>query len=143
MPSRTRPAARPRRPHAPGRRGLTRTAASIAVVGIAGLGAIYFFSWAQLVIIPFAVATVTGLTLSPVAFRLERHMPPAFSALVLLLAIFALAAGLFAALAIPAQYWSSRLPEVQFALRDRLYSLQGPFETLSKIGKTVEEAKEA
>ncbi|MEC9367876.1 MAG: AI-2E family transporter [Pseudomonadota bacterium] len=134
----TRPAG-----NAPDRRSLMRTAATLSATGLFLLAVIYFFSWARVVVIPFAVAVTIGLTLGPVAARLERHMPPAAAALVMLLALFLGVLGLFMLLAIPAQYWYGRLPDVQYALQDLLFSLKGPFETLKKIGKTVEEAREA
>jgi predicted PurR-regulated permease PerM len=124
------------------RSGLIRTTARLSLAGLFLLALTYMLDWAGLVIMPFAAAVTIGMTAAPLAQRMERSLPPYLVSAILLFSLLSLVFALFTLLAIPAQKWLARMPEVGAEIEDLLTSVKPSFERLDEISETVESARE-
>jgi predicted PurR-regulated permease PerM len=112
--------------------------AQVAVI-FAGFVALGFTLHAgQLLLAPLAFAIVVGLMLGPVASRLEaRGIPPAISAIAVVV-VFVLVVGAFAAaIATPLAYWSDRIPQMWSALQLKFSNLREPLQTIRALRDEV------
>jgi predicted PurR-regulated permease PerM len=103
-------------------------AKTISLVTLAVLAALYTCYFAAAFLVPVVFATVLALLLAP-ANRLltERlRLPASLAALLLVIAIFALIAGITAALALPASTWIGKAPQSLGELQKRLGFLSQP-----------------
>jgi predicted PurR-regulated permease PerM len=77
--------------------------------------------------LPVVMAMVAGTMLSPAASFLERRgVPRAFGAVLIVVAVTAVVAFVFALIAAPVIEWSSRLPELGAKLKDKLHVFDRP-----------------
>nr|WP_249794891.1 AI-2E family transporter [Bradyrhizobium sp. Oc8] len=77
--------------------------------------------------LPVVMAIVAGTMLSPAATFLEkRHVPRALGAVLIVIAVTAMVAFIFALIAAPAMEWSSRLPELGAQLKDKMHVFDRP-----------------
>jgi predicted PurR-regulated permease PerM len=77
--------------------------------------------------LPVVMAMVAGTMLSPAASFLERRgVPRGFGAVLIVVAVTAVVAFVFALIAAPAIEWSSRLPELGARLKDKIHVFDRP-----------------
>lgn len=109
--------------------------------GLFALGALAAIYVASPIILPVVLAFVLKLLLQPAVRILERlHLPRAIGALLPILLVIGLLAGLVTALSGPAETWAKRLPEGIPRLEAHLLVLQGPIQALQKIIQQTEDA---
>jgi predicted PurR-regulated permease PerM len=112
--------------------------------GLFALGALAAIYVASSIILPVVLAFVLKLLLQPAVRVLERvHLPRAVGALLPILLVFGVLAGLVAALSGPAESWAKRLPEGIPRLETHLKVLSGPIEALQNFIRQAEEATAA
>ncbi len=95
---------------------------------LAVLAVLYTLNVASAILLPFVLAIVLYLLLSPLMRILHRRLrlPRALAALVLILGLFVLVAGVGAAISVPASYWVGRAPEALPKLQQKLSFLSDP-----------------
>ena len=95
---------------------------------LAVLAVIYTLYFASAILLPFALAIVLYLLLSPLMRFLNRRLriPRALAALLLILGLFVLVGGVGATISVPASYWVGRAPEAVSKLEQKLSFLQQP-----------------
>lgn len=82
------------------------------------------------IVLPLVLAFVLNLLFQPAMRQLERiHLPRSLSALMLILAFFALIVGIGTAVSGPASSWAGRLPDGLQKLEQRLHFLSQPIQT--------------
>ncbi|MGL4967686.1 MAG: AI-2E family transporter [Inquilinus sp.] len=116
-------------------------------VFVGGLFALVFLAAlyvASSIILPIVLAFVLKLLLQPAVSILERvHLPRAIGAILPILLVFGLLAGIVAALSGPAATWAERLPEGIPRLEAHLASLQGPIQALQQVIQQAEQVADA
>jgi predicted PurR-regulated permease PerM len=86
------------------------------------------------IILPVVIAIVLKLILQPVVRVAERlHVPRGLGALLALLVLVGVAAGLVSALAGPAASWAGKLPEALPKLQQQLAFLRGPISAMDNF----------
>ena len=95
---------------------------------LAVLAVVYTLYFAASILLPFVLAIVLYLLLSPLMRILTKRLrlPRALAALGLILGLFVLVGGVGAAISVPASYWVGRAPEAVPRLEQKLSFLQGP-----------------
>ena len=95
---------------------------------LAVLAVLYTLYFASAILLPFVLAIVLDLLLSPLMRILTRRLrlPRALSALLLILGLFVLVGGVGAAISVPASYWVGRAPEAVPKLEQKLSFLAEP-----------------
>jgi predicted PurR-regulated permease PerM len=99
-----------------------------AAMTLAILAVFYTLYFASAIVLPFVLATVLYLLLSPL-MRFMSHrlrLPRTLSALVLILALFCLVGGIGAAISVPASGWIARAPQSLPTLEKKLGFLREP-----------------
>jgi len=116
-----------------------QNAARLALIGVSLLVFIYAAQQAQSLLAPFAMALVIGLMFGPVADRIERlGIPPALSALAVLILFIVLIAVIFFGIAIPLSEWVSQLPQIWEKLQAELYKWRGMFSAVQSVQEAVQ-----
>jgi predicted PurR-regulated permease PerM len=95
---------------------------------LAVLAVVYTLYFAAAIVLPFVLAIVLFLLLSPVMRLLCKRLrfPRPLSALLVILLLFAVVAGLGAAVSVPASGWIARAPQSLPMLEKKLGFLSGP-----------------
>ncbi len=95
---------------------------------LAVLAVMYTLYFAASILLPFVLAIVLYLLLSPLMRVVTKrlHLPRALTAFVLILGVFALVGGVGAAISVPASNWVSRAPEALPKLEQKLSFLREP-----------------
>lgn len=89
---------------------------------------------------PFALAVVIGLMLGPIATRLEGHgVPPAVSALAVLIFFIIVLAAFTAAVATPLADWAVKVPQLWQKLQIKISSFQEPLSTLKSLRDQIKD----
>jgi predicted PurR-regulated permease PerM len=114
-----------------------------ARVSVIGVFIVAFFGaaiYGRLILVPIVTALLIGLTLGPVIDRLERRGVPSYlaSGLVMTMLFLGLCLILYA-IAMPAQEWLNRIPEIWERLRERAHLLRGPLAAINRLGDEVSE----
>ncbi len=106
--------------------------ASTVLMGV--VAAIFALHAGQYILAPASMGIVIGLMLGPLATRLEqRGLAPGLSAS-LVVVVFIVGIGLFAAaVAAPLSFWLGRLPQLWSDLQLQLSELKAPFEALNTV----------
>src|ERR1700712_294855 len=101
---------------------------------LAVLGVLYTLYFAAAIVLPFVLAMVLFLLLSPVMRVLCRrlHFPRPLSALLVILLLFLVVAGVGAAISVPASGWIAKAPESLPMLEQKLGFLSEPISFLQK-----------
>ncbi len=101
---------------------------SKALGTLAVLAVLYTLQLASAIVLPFVLAIVLYLLLSPLMRILTKrlHLPRALAALILILGVFMLVGGVGAAISVPASNWVGRAPEALPKLEQKLSFLQEP-----------------
>ena len=108
-----------------------------SIYGLFALGVLYTLYLARGVVLPITLAVLTSLLFGPVVRRLARHrVPPAVSALLLLVLLVAALAGTGWLVAKPALNWLERAPE---GLQQLLHRGNGLQRELGKVTHSAEE----
>lgn len=112
----------------------------LAMICLGLLGLIFTLEAGQFLLAPVALAVIIGLMLGPVANAIERRgLPPAISALLVVL-LFMLIVGVLAfALIAPMGYWAERLPRIWAQLQEQMQHLRRPLEMLKGIREEIRE----
>ena len=99
-----------------------------AMATLAVLAVLYTLYFAAAIVLPFVLALVLFLLLSPLMRLLCKRvrMPRPIAALLLILMLFAVVAGLGAAVSVPASGWIARAPDSLPMLERKLGFLSGP-----------------
>ncbi|XZE53512.1 AI-2E family transporter [Planctomycetaceae bacterium SH139] len=120
--------------------GISRTRSALIALWIStGLLLIFAGYYARSLITPFVVAFLLYLTLRPVVSQLSRHrVPPPISATVLLVIFLVILAIGVVTVIEPASSWTQNLPSQVARLRDKLSTMDGPFDELRRARKEVE-----
>ena len=101
-----------------------------AVDTLAILGVLYTLYFASAIILPFVLAIVLYLLLSPLLrfLHLRLHFPKVVASLVLILLLFVVVGGVAAAISLPASQWVARAPQALPKIIDKLGFLRGPID---------------
>ena len=127
-------------------------AGSKAMVTLAVLAVFYTLYLASAIVLPFVLAIVLFLLLSPLMRLLCKRvrLPRMLAALLLILLLFMIIAGLGAAVSVPASGWIARAPESLPMLEKKLGFLTGPInfvqhgmEQINKMMQSRSELSEA
>lgn len=111
---------------------LLTNAAKIAVVLIGAVVVLAVLRIGQVIIAPVLLAVVIGLMFGPLADRLERlGVPPALSALVVVLALVSVLVGAIILFAMPLSEWVGRAPAIWEKFRAEIANWKGPLEAIS------------
>ena len=138
-------------PPAPASAAAATKATSVQIVLIV-LGTIAFFYFARPVILPVVLACVAGMTLKPLIRWLSYcHIPPVFSAAVVLCLLVAAVGIGFFQLGRPALTWMNEAPQHMTELRQRVRKIipgaarfsQQATAAVNNLGATAEEQKRA
>ena len=107
---------------------VTRTPGAKALGTLAVLAVAYTLYFAADFLLPFTLAIVLYLLLSPAMRFLNKrlHIPRALAALLLIVVLFALVGGVTAAISVPASEWVGRIPQSLPTMQQKLGFLQGP-----------------
>ena len=95
---------------------------------LAVLAVAYTLYFAAAFLLPFTLAVVLYLLLSPAMRFLNKrlHIPRALAALLLIIVLFTLVGGVAAAISVPASEWVGRIPQSLPTMEQKLGFLQGP-----------------
>jgi predicted PurR-regulated permease PerM len=127
---------------------LSKTA--LAQIVLIVLGVVAALHFARPVLLPIFIACVAGMTLKPlIRWSSKCHIPPAFSAAVVLLVLVAGVVFGFGQFSRPAMAWVNDAPQHMTALRQRIQKLLPPgarfsaaAAAVSNLGATEAEKKE-
>lgn len=111
------------------------TRLTVIIIGI--IIVLAAMNYSQSLLAPISLAIVTGLMASPVAAALERYMPAALSAaivVILFLCLIALAVALFT---MPLSIWTDRLPQIWRELQRHLIDWRTVFDTLGGVQEQI------
>jgi predicted PurR-regulated permease PerM len=97
---------------------------------LAVLAVVYTLYFAAAIVLPFVLALVLYLLLSPAMRLLNQRLrlPRALAALALIVALFVLVGGVGAAISVPASSWIARAPESLPRLEQKLGFLREPLD---------------
>lgn len=100
---------------------------AFALAGLLLIAVVAVLYVAKAFFLPVVMAIVAGTMLSPAASFLERRqVPRAVAAVLIVVAVTALAAFVFALIAAPVMEWSSRLPELGAQLKEKMHVFDRP-----------------
>ncbi|MET4800932.1 AI-2E family transporter [Bradyrhizobium sp. LB11.1] len=100
---------------------------AFALAGLLLIAIVAVLYVAKAFFLPVVMAIVAGTMLSPAATFLEkRRVPRSVGAVLIVVAVTALVAFVFALIAAPAMEWSSRLPELGAQLKDKMHVFDRP-----------------
>jgi predicted PurR-regulated permease PerM len=107
---------------------------TVCVVILTVLAVLAALAAAAAIILPLLLAVVLNLLLAPAKRLLTNRLrlPGSAAALVLIIALFALLAGVGAAISVPASQWIARAPESLPKLQERLGFLREPVAFVQK-----------
>jgi predicted PurR-regulated permease PerM len=112
--------------------------------GLFALGVFAVLYLASAIILPVVLAFVLNLLLQAAVRLLGRvHLPRAVGALLTVVLVIGVLAGLVAALSVPAVTWAERLPEGIPRLEAHLQVMKGPIEALQKVIQQAEQVADA
>lgn len=116
-------------------------ARSVALTLLLVLALLYTLYFARDFVIPIALAVLLKLLLSPVVRALNRIriVPPVGAALVLVAGLVIVGAAAYQ-LSGPAQVWMAKAPQELATVREKLQSVRGPVEKVSRTAAQVERA---
>ncbi len=102
----------------------------VTLVILTGLAVLYTLYFAAGIILPFVLALVLSLLLSPVArFLCDRlRLPRMVAALLLIVALFSAIGGIGYAVSVPARGWIARAPQSLPELQKKLVFLRRPID---------------
>jgi len=117
---------------------LWRFAALVATLGMGALAVVAGLYLGRSIIVPVVAALIIGITLAPaVKLGARFGVPPALSAiLIVLLLIAAIGAGL-TFFATPITEWIARAPEIGTVVQEKLRVLDYPFSVLREIKSAI------
>ncbi|WP_186807760.1 AI-2E family transporter [Swaminathania salitolerans] len=106
----------------------------VCVLIITLLALFYTLNCAADIVLPFVFAMVVNLLMiAPMRFLHGRlRLPKPIAALLLIIAMFVIVAGIGTAISVPAAAWLTKVPQSLPALQDKLAFLQGPIESLQR-----------
>lgn len=100
---------------------------AFALAGLLLIAAVAVLYVAKAFFLPVVMAMVAGTMLSPAATFLEkRRVPRAVGAVLIVAAVTAIAAFIFALIASPVMDWSSHLPELAEQIKDKMHVFDRP-----------------
>ncbi len=116
----------------------TRSVTLVILTVLAVLAVLYV---AQAIVVPFVLACVLNLLLSPAKRFLSGRLrlPAALSSLLLIVALFSLIGGIAAAISVPASGWIARAPEALPKLQQKLGPLRAPIQYVESGVRTIEQ----
>jgi predicted PurR-regulated permease PerM len=111
------------------------------LTGLFTLAILYTCYFAQVVLIPIALALLLNLLLAPVVRGLKRYcrLPEGVGAAVVLLTLVAVVVGTTYGLSGPATNWFAQLPVAMFEVRDKVEALRKPVKEVQQAAKKVED----
>jgi predicted PurR-regulated permease PerM len=108
--------------------------AQAAMIGVGFVVLIFALQAGEFILAPIFLAVVVGLMFGPIATRVERFgLPPAISAILVVLLFIGLIAAFSAALAAPLSEWVGRIPQLWTELQQQLAGWQRPLEALQAV----------
>ncbi len=114
---------------------------SVATTGLFVLAAFYTLYFAKAFFLPIVLAVLLDFLLSPLIRGLKRaRIPEPVSAALVIIALLGAAGITVYGLIGPAKEWAGRLPASMRKAEDRLRTLRGPVEQVSKTAEQVEKA---
>jgi predicted PurR-regulated permease PerM len=114
---------------------------SLAITGLFVLASFYTLYFARAFFLPIILAVLLDFLLSPLIRGMKRvRIPEPLGAALVIIALVGTAGGAIYGLVGPAKEWAARLPESMQKAEDRLRTLRGPVEQVSKTAEQVEEA---
>ena len=116
----------------------TRSVTLVILTVLAVLTVLYV---AQAIVVPFVLACVLNLLLSPAKRFLSGRLrlPAALSSLLLIIALFSLIGGIAAAISVPASGWIARAPEALPELQQKLGPLREPIQYIERGVRKIEQ----
>ncbi|MDP2121872.1 MAG: AI-2E family transporter [Hoeflea sp.] len=122
------------------RSGMDASLQSISRISIIVIGLVIAFAaldQARSLLAPISLAIITGLMASPVAAALERYIPPALSAAIVVLLFLGLIASALTLFSMPLSIWMERLPEIWREMQRHLLDWRTVFETLGGVQEQI------
>lgn len=105
----------------------------LSIITIGVVVALMALDYAQPYLAPVLLAIVTGLMASPIATLLERKIPPALSAAIVVVLFLALIGSAITLFSMPLSIWTERLPEVWREAQRHLLNWRTVFDTLGGV----------
>lgn len=116
-------------------------AARFATVGLFVIAVAAVLHFGRDVLAPTVAGLLVGLTLAPIVDWLKRRgLPAALSSALIVLGSVAVLAGMIAAMAVPLETWSARIPEITSELEAKWQDIRGPLEKLKQVEQQVQDA---
>jgi predicted PurR-regulated permease PerM len=111
-----------------------------AITILAVLAVLYTLYFAGSIVLPFALAIVLNLLLSPLmrVLHVRLKVPRTLGALLLILVLIGVVGGIGAAISVPASGWIARAPDTIPILEKRLSFLREPIDMAQKGYKRIE-----
>lgn len=110
------------------------TSSNVAMVFVGGVVLLIVLVVGQSILAPVSLAMVIGLMFGPIADWCEaRGVPPALSALVVVVALLAVVMAALLLFAVPLSQWVGKAPEIWSHLQVHLASLKEPLQSLSAL----------
>jgi len=118
-----------------------RQVRSVALLVLATLAVIYTLYFGSALLLPLALAAVLKLLLQPVmrVLTTRLRLPTALAALLVILVVFCVIAGIAFSLSLPASQWLHRAPELLPLLQQKLAILRRPIGYLEEGLKQLEQ----
>jgi predicted PurR-regulated permease PerM len=112
---------------------------SVALIGLFVLAIFYTMYFMRGILLPFVLALLLSYLLRPIVRAFARlHIPPAFGAAILLLAMVALIGYAISALAAPAVSWLEKAPYSMQTIQSKLLPLRQPMQKVAKASGEIE-----
>jgi len=112
----------------------------LAVITVGVVTMIFALHTGRFILAPVALAVFIGLMLGPVATRLERRrVPPALSAVLVVLLFVLMVVAVALALVGPLTFWAGELPSIWQQLQVQLAELRAPLEALKGLQERLRE----
>lgn len=107
-------------------------APTVSLVLLVTLAVLFTLYLAADIVVPMLLALVLNLLLQPARRLLtdRLRLPAPLAALLLILVLFGIIAGIATAISVPASHWVARFPETLSALQQKLGHLKGPIDFL-------------
>jgi predicted PurR-regulated permease PerM len=111
---------------------------ALALAGLLLIAVVAVLYLAKAFFLPVVMAVVAGTMLSPAATFLEKHrVPRAVGAVLIVAAVSAIVAFIFALIASPVMDWSSRLPQLAGQLKDKMHVFDRPLALWQELQSMV------
>jgi predicted PurR-regulated permease PerM len=115
-----------------------RVVTQVATIGIFFILAVTALELARGVLLPVLAAFVIGAMLTPMMVHAEQYrVPPALTALVLVLLVIAIFNGVLLLVSAPVVEWIGQAPQIAQSIKEKLYVFDGPITALQNLRDAI------